>query len=165
MSFDIYWYLAFASQIDDVDVKSCTDRQTHTRAQPRSYFSQNLEYWNNLEQFGTIWNNLEQFETRTCACANSSSEATMPKAGPSPLEWKRRLEGFARGEYTFSTGHKPRKGSKWHRDLCAIEVCPRHGKPTNGNARDPYGRPLVCKCGYHINKISTAAKVSRYSML
>ena len=25
----------------------------------------------------------------------------MPKAGPSPLEWKRRLEAFARGEYVF----------------------------------------------------------------
>ena len=34
-------------------------RQTTNRAQPRSYFSQNLEYWNNLEQFGTIWNNLK----------------------------------------------------------------------------------------------------------
>ena len=33
----------------------------------------------------------------------------MPKAGPSPLEWKRRLEAFARGEYVFSTGQKPRK--------------------------------------------------------
>ena len=79
----------------------------------------------------------------------------MPKAGPSPLEWKRRLEAFARGEYVFSTGQKPRKGSRWHRDLCAIEACPTHGKPVS--ARDPYGRPLVCKCGYH--KIS--AKVSK----
>ena len=31
MSFDIYWYLAFPSQIDDVDVKSCTDRQPNTQ--------------------------------------------------------------------------------------------------------------------------------------
>ena len=61
----------------------------------------------------------------------------MPKAGPSPLEWKRRLEAFARGEYVFYTGQKPRKGSRWHRDLCAIEACPTHGKPVS--ARDPNG--------------------------
>ena len=29
MSFDICWYLAFASQIDDVDVRARTDIQTH----------------------------------------------------------------------------------------------------------------------------------------
>ena len=29
MSFDICWYLAFASQIDDVDVRAPTDIQTH----------------------------------------------------------------------------------------------------------------------------------------
>ena len=79
----------------------------------------------------------------------------MPKAGPSPLEWKRRLEAFAQGEYAFSTGQKPRKGSRWHKVLCAIEDCPRQGKPAS--AKDPFGKPLVCKCGYH--KIST--KVSK----
>ena len=29
ISFDICWYLAFASQIVDVDVRACTDIQTH----------------------------------------------------------------------------------------------------------------------------------------
>ena len=29
MSFDICWYLAFASQMDDVDVRARTDIQTH----------------------------------------------------------------------------------------------------------------------------------------
>ena len=57
---------------------------------------------------------------------------TMPKVGPSPLEWKKRLEAFARGEYSFSTGQKSRKGSRWYKDVCAIEACPRRGKPAAG---------------------------------
>ena len=62
----------------------------------------------------------------------------MPKVGPSPLEWKKQLEAFARGEYSFSTGQKPRKGLRWCKDVCAIEACPRHGKPAG--TKDPYGR-------------------------
>ena len=75
----------------------------------------------------------------------------MPKAGPSPLEWKRRLEAFARGEYAFSTGQKPRKGSRWHKVICAIEDCPRQGKPAS--AKDPFGKPLVCTTRYQTNLV------------
>ena len=117
------------------------------RSSPKFGTLEHLEHAHALN-----WNFGTAFGTRFCACAVSarivklvSRCEAMPKAGPSPLEWKRRLEAFARGEYAFSTGQKPRKGSRWHKVLCAIEDCPRQGKPAS--AKDPFGKPLVCKCG------------------
>ena len=141
-------------------------QHTHTRAQRRSKFS---KIWNigtracaKLELWNSIWNTILRMRSVSAYCKGVAKKdplvsrcEAMPKAGPSPLEWKRRLEAFARGEYAFSTGQKPRKGSRWHKVLCAIEGCPRRGKPAS--AKDPFGKPLVCKCGYH--KIST--KVSK----
>ena len=108
-----------------LDTLTHTHTHTHTLA------------LNGSPKFGTRacakWNNT----TRFWACSVSahckgvaekvplvSRCEAMPKAGPSPLEWKRRLEAFSRGEYAFSTGQKPRKGSRWHKVLCAIEGCP-----------------------------------------
>ena len=135
---------------------------THTHTHLRARSSPTLEHvhalnWNFGTAFGT------QHDSGHAQCQRGVAEKVplvshceaMPKAGPSPLEWKRRLEAFARGEYAFSTGQKPRKGSRWHKVLCAIEGCPRQGKPAS--AKDTFGKPLVCKCGYH--KIST--KVSK----
>ena len=115
-----------------------------------------------LELWNSIWNTILRMRSVIAYCKGVAEKdplvsrcEAMPKAGPSPFQWKRRLEAFARGEYAFSTGQKPRKGSRWHKVLCAIEDCPRQGKPAS--AKDPFGKPLVCKCGYH--KIST--KVSK----
>ena len=53
----------------------------------------------------------------------------MPKAGPSPLEWKKHLlEGSMLSQLVKSQG----KGQG-------------EGKPAS--AKDPFGKPLVCKCG------------------
>ena len=133
-----------------------THKHTHTRAQRRSKLS---KIWNigtracaKLELWNSIWNTILRMRSVSASCKGVAEKdplvsrcEAMPKAGPSPLEWKRRLEAFARGEYAFSTGQKPRKGSRWHKVLCAIEDCPRQGKPAS--AKDPFGKPLVCKCG------------------
>ena len=71
-----------------------------TDALNRARISPKFEHWNT--RMRTNWN-IGRRSVRIYA---------MPKAGPSPLEWKRRLEAFARGEYAFSTGQKPRKGSR-----------------------------------------------------
>ena len=130
------------------------ERRTHTRARRRSKIIWNTRmrtYWN-LEHAQQIWNT-HILGMRSVIARSTNKSWRCPKRDPH--EWKRRrLEAFARREYAFSTGQKPRKGSRWHRDLCAIEACPTYGKPVS--ARDPYGRPLVCKGGYH----KTSAKVS-----
>ena len=108
---------------------------THTRAQRRSKFS---KIWNfgtracaKLQLWNSIWNTILRMRSVSAYCKGVAEKdplvsrcEAMPKAGPSPLEWKRRLEAFARGEYAFSTGQKPRKGSRWHKVFVPLKTVP-----------------------------------------
>ena len=70
----------------------------------------------------------------------------MPKKGPSPLEWRQRLQKYAQGEFQFQRGQRPPKGSVWAFSLEKIEKCPRQN---NASLMDPLGRCIECNCGYH----------------
>ena len=61
----------------------------------------------------------------------------------------------------LSHSQKSRKESRLWQVLCAIEDCPRQGKPAS--TKDPFGKPLVCKCGYH--KISTKVNCLSYMLV
>ncbi|KAI0231538.1 hypothetical protein LSAT2_018107 [Lamellibrachia satsuma] len=68
----------------------------------------------------------------------------MPKAAMSAKEWRRRMQRYADGVFTFGRGQKPRQNSRWSRSLHDIERCPVH--------RAPVGSALVCRFGYHGSK-------------
>ena len=69
----------------------------------------------------------------------------MPKVGQDQGEWLRRLRQYAMGQFHFSTGQRPPKGSHWAKQLASIDKCACKG----GHRRDLFGRPLTCTCGYH----------------
>ena len=84
--------------------------------------------------------------------------SAMPKTGLSAVEWRRRLQQYAEGNFTFGRGQKPIRSSVWGKQLAAIDSCPRH---RNVSARDPFGRKIVCMCGYH--SAAQAGKVTNNS--
>ena len=102
-------------------------------------FLQNLEHWNAyiLGMRSVIARSMNK---SWCTCKKRSA---MPKAGPSPLEWKRRLEAFARGSMFSLLAKSLGKGQGGTETFV----------PVPHMARDQ-----VCKCGYH----NTSAKVSKY---
>ena len=69
----------------------------------------------------------------------------MPKEGKTAAEWKERMERYAKGDFKFTTGTYPGSG-KWREEKKNIDACPKHAK---GQRTDLFGRPIVCKCGYH----------------
>ena len=58
-------------------------------------------------------------------------QVKMHKTGPSNEEWKARLASYAKGIFKFGMGQRPRKGSKWEKEHCRIERCPKHLHPEN----------------------------------
>ena len=103
--------------------ETLTHSLTHTRAQRRSKFSKigtfgtracaKLELWN------SIWNTILRMRSVSAYCKGVAEKdplvsrcEAMPKAGPSPLEWKRRLEAFARGEQLVKSQGKGQGGTK-----------------------------------------------------
>jgi len=78
---------------------------------------------------------------------NSTKKQTkMPKTGPSPKIWLKRLTEYAQGSFQFERGQRPRKNSYWAKRLQAIERCPKHKNPGNQDALE---RPITCTCGFH----------------
>ena len=70
----------------------------------------------------------------------------MPKTGPSPKIWLKRLTEYAQGSFQFERGQRPGKNSYWAKRLQAIERCPKHKNPGNQDALE---RPITCTCGFH----------------
>ena len=93
------------------------------------------EYWN----FGTACTGQAQFSMGVCCAEVSLADTTMPKIGPSPLKCL----------WTYVRGNTPPLQAKTLiKGQGATQILkPRHGKPAGTN--DPYGKLLVCKCGYH----------------
>lgn len=75
----------------------------------------------------------------------------MPKVGITEREWKERLELYVQGRFEFGRGQRPPKKSKRAIKLQAVESCPKHKNPQQ---KDPLGRSIQCKCGYH--KVSSS---------
>lgn len=73
----------------------------------------------------------------------------MPKGALTNQQWRVRLHSYANGQFTFSTGQKPQKGSYWAKELGKIESCPKHKA---ASSVDVFGRSIICRCGYH-NKV------------
>ena len=71
----------------------------------------------------------------------------MPKAGPTPAQWRERLRAFANGELTFGKGQMPGKGSRWANEVENIKKCPLF-KCAKG-MRTITNEALKCSCGYH----------------
>jgi hypothetical protein len=80
----------------------------------------------------------------------------MPKTGPSAGDWRNRLKQYARGQFTFQRGQKPKPGSVWATALLKIDKCPQH---RNDSLLNAMGKPIECSCGYH-DKPSSKAKQS-----
>ena len=72
--------------------------------------------------------------------------STMPKTGLSAFEWKKRLQQYAQGTFSFGRGQKPNEGTHWKKELAKIDRCPKHA---NIGSHDPFGKKIVCVCGYH----------------
>jgi hypothetical protein len=70
----------------------------------------------------------------------------MPKTGPTTTEWRNRLRRYAKGEFVFQRGQKPKRGTVWATVLLKIDKCPQHKKISSVDA---LGKPIQCTCGYH----------------
>lgn len=77
---------------------------------------------------------------------NMFQQTKMPKTGPSPKIWLKRLREYAQGSFQFERGQRPGKNSYWAKRLQAIERCPKHKNPGNQDALE---RPITCTCGFH----------------
>ena len=80
------------------------------------------------------------------AYASASGDSKMPKTVLTAAEWKRRLSSYAQGEFSFGRGRRP---PKWAKELENINNCPRHRSVAD---TDPFGRKILCRCGYHVPK-------------
>ena len=76
----------------------------------------------------------------------------MPKTGPTATKWMGRLRDYARGKFRFGKGEKPSSGSRWYKEVLAIEACPllKNLRVAAGQ-RTLESRPLQCSCGYHVS--------------
>ena len=69
--------------------------------------------------------------------------------GPDAANWKAKLQAFAIGAYKFGKGKKPRKGSRWDKELNKILECPKHRN--EGILCLVSAKPVQCVCGYHVS--------------
>ena len=60
------------------------------------------------------------------------------------------------GQFTFGRGERPRKGSKWHQKLEAIDKCPKH---RNTSTVDVLGRKVSCNCGFHPSVVGPCLQI------
>ena len=64
----------------------------------------------------------------------------MPKTGLSRTEWRRRFLLYANGQYKFSRGERPARGTPQDKELSTIEGCPKH---LNTSARNVFGGTVI----------------------
>ena len=74
-----------------------------------------------------------------------------PTVGLSDSEWRKKLQSFVNGQFSFGRGERFRKGSKWLQRLEAIKICPKQRNVTV----DVFGRKLSYNCGFYSSVVST----------
>ena len=74
----------------------------------------------------------------------------MPKEGPSKAEWRKRLDDYANGNFSFGKGQRPGKGSRWEKEIEKIDCCPRK----SATKTNLFRMPVKCTCGYHVAKVN-----------
>ncbi|ESO90740.1 hypothetical protein LOTGIDRAFT_175806 [Lottia gigantea] len=82
------------------------------------------------------------------------------KTGLPTSEWIKRLSDYASGTFLFGRGQRPSTGSRWAKELTAIDNCPRHKSVVK---KDLFGNVVQCSCEYHKEKATSKPSTSHSS--